>query len=450
MQSSETSQSLRVLLVPDNRYWICGTIAEAIAKHNPSIDATIYSGHALLSLPNIEDYIPQFDLVHFLTPHVGTSLLENFKGRIPMVTTVHHVEDNRSTETMKFFDCVMTASTEWVENLVEMGLPEFRVWKVPYGVDSDIFRPPATGERESLRREFGLDLDSPVVGFIGKKTSDKHGRKGTDIFIDQIRDLGTRILNLHVLIVGPGWDEFVSELNTLGIQCTWIPFVIQTEDFAKMYRCLDVYWCTSRIEGGPVPVLEAMSTGVSCVSTPVGMVPEVILDGENGILAPFEDLKTFSRGTAALLADESRMARIGAAARSTILEKRRWTDTAKEALPLYQKAIENFQAHPLHETRTSSLPDVKASFVPLPRGWLEAREHLSFMNFLVAANQEALGKREAIRAVRSCPTSHEVWRKVAHLLPAPQVANLIGLVIQKYDGLKRRFRRLTGAKTTEF
>ena len=60
-----------------------------------------------------------------------------------------------------------------------------------------------------------------------------------------------------------------------------------------MYQALDFYWVTARVEGGPVTLLEAMSAEVCCLTTAVGLAREIVNDGENAVLLPFNDPESF-------------------------------------------------------------------------------------------------------------------------------------------------------------
>lgn len=73
----------------------------------------------------------------------------------------------------------------------------------------------------------------------------------------------------------------------------------------------------SRAENLPLSLLEGMAWGLAPVVTPVGAVPEVILDGENGVLVPVGEVTALARGLAELIDDDARRQRIAAAARTT-------------------------------------------------------------------------------------------------------------------------------------
>jgi glycosyltransferase involved in cell wall biosynthesis len=85
-----------------------------------------------------------------------------------------------------------------------------------------------------------------------------------------------------------------------------------------LYHALDFYWVTSRIEGGPVPLLEAMSSEVCCLSTNVGLAREVVEHDVNALLLSMNDAGAFAEATLALWNDPERRAILGRAARETM------------------------------------------------------------------------------------------------------------------------------------
>ena len=79
----------------------------------------------------------------------------------------------------------------------------------------------------------------------------------------------------------------------------------------------DIFVCTSRDESGPVVVLEAMALGKAIVSTPVGFVPEILQDGVDVVVVPFDDARALARALEKLVAGESRRDDLGSEARRT-------------------------------------------------------------------------------------------------------------------------------------
>jgi len=334
---------LRVLLVPDSVYWVTGTIAKSIARFNPWIEATIASRVVIDTMLNERpELIRNFDLVHFICPYASKDWLPRFRDFVPCVTSHHHVTDWELLKHNLEGDAIIVGASEWAEDLRARGAQMSRVFCVPYGVDVEKFRPPTDAERAAARSKLKLSADVIVIGFFGKNSSNDDDRKGIDVFSRAVIELSKRMPELAVLIVGPGWQELADSLKAARINCVWVPFVRELESLAEMYHALDFYWVTARVEGGPVTLLEAMSSGVCCLTTPVGLAREIVVDDENAALLPFNDAEGFAEKTAALINNPKERARLCRNGRRTILEKMQVAVTSRGVKDVYAKAFENF------------------------------------------------------------------------------------------------------------
>ncbi len=378
--NAERTKKRRILLVPDVPYWICGTIARAYVKHNPQLDMCICSGRVLRTLPEVASHADRFDVVHFLTPHDANKSQTDFRGRVATVSTIHHVQDASNLNSVAEADAVMTGSTQWQGRLQEAGVDPEKLAVVPYGVDTTIFYPRSPGERRQLRQEQDIADDTFVVGFVGKRSSDAHGRKGTDVFLRGIGLLAQQGFPVHVVLIGPGWEQVAGELAAQGVGCTRKPFVTDEREFAAAYALMDAYWCTATIEGGPVPVLEAMASGVCVLATAVGMVPDVMDSDAVGRILPFNDAEAFARETAHLQNDAVLRRAMGAAAAQRIREHFDWSHTAPGVIPLYEMAQRNFRAaHP-------ELVPSEGPCPPWPAEWIAREEARLTKRFLQDAH----------------------------------------------------------------
>jgi glycosyltransferase involved in cell wall biosynthesis len=336
---------LRVLLVPDSVHWVTGTIAKSIARFNPWIEATIASGPVIDVVLNEQpELMRNFDLVHFTCPYASREWLPRFRDLVPCVTSHHHVTDWELLKHNLAGDAIIVGSPEWAEDLRARGGDLSKVFWVPYGVDAEQFKPATDAARLAIRRKLGLATNATLVGFFGKNSSNDDDRKGIDIFTEALRALKQKLPELAVLIVGPGWKDLVSSLHSAGVQCLWFPFVRNLSGLREMYHALDFYWVTARVEGGPVPLLEAMSSEVCCLTTAVGIAREIVRDGENAVLMPFNDAQAFVERTALLACDEAERRRLGRNARQTILKEMHVGVTAPRVREVYAKAFENFAA----------------------------------------------------------------------------------------------------------
>ena len=402
----------RLLLVPDSIYWVTGTIAKSIAAANPGMTSTVISATVLDEMfPVPREIASRFDIVHFLCPYATRKWLPLLQPRMPVVTSHHHVTSWDLVSHNIRGDAIIAGSQEWVDDIVARGADASRVFRVPYGVDVELFSP-APGIKREVQRDLGLHGAGPVVGFFGKRGSNDDDRKGTKVFADAIMRLHSMLPGTGVLIVGPGWQELVSQFRARGIQCAWIPFVEDFSGLPRLYHALDFYWVTAVVEGGPVPLLEAMSSEVCCFSTPVGLAREVVRDGDNAFLLSFGDAAAFAGRTAELWNDAGRRADVGRAARTTMKNEMRWQDTARLVGPAYARAGEVFTARgggravPVPPSAAQQSRDAET----IPLDGLDRRERMraSMLESLAWAENLILYQDQRGAAVRLVM---KAWRK---------------------------------------
>jgi len=104
------------------------------------------------------------------------------------------------------------------------------------------------------------------------------------------------------------------QVAALGLQGR-VRFLGIRADVADILRASDMFVLSSRVEGNPMSVMEAMAAGLPVVSTAVGGVPELVRAGETGLLVPSEDAAALAQAMQALVDDPVRRQAMGAAAR---------------------------------------------------------------------------------------------------------------------------------------
>jgi len=424
-------RKLRVLLVPDSIHWITGTIARSILDHNAWMSGTIVSGGVLDIVarenPNL---FAAFDVVHFLCPYASKRWLPLLRDRVACVTSHHHVTDWDAQRHNLNGDAIVVGSTQWATDAIERGASPDRVFRVPYGVDSSQFMPGTSESRAIVRGELGIPLEDIVVGFFAKRGSNELDRKGTDVFADAIQQLSRDLSNLAVLIVGPGWHEFISKLEAKGVKCVWLPFVRDSTEMAQMYHALDFYWVTARVEGGPVTLLEAMSCGVCCITTPVGLARDIVIDELNGALVPLNDAPAVASRTLALVGEPVTRFAMGQEARHTILTTMDARITARGVRDVYASAIAHFD----HRVRASGFrraalaPHTAASISQELENKLAILEQLLWAEALLLHHQRVLALHTICRTWLQNPTSSLPPRYLfRNLLPKYLVRALLAM-----------------------
>lgn len=104
----------------------------------------------------------------------------------------------------------------------------------------------------------------------------------------------------------------------------WLPAAARDELLARA----DVFVLPSHAEGLPMSLLEAMAAGCAVIATPVGGIPDIVVDGVNGLLVPPRDPESLGRALLRLLSDPALARRLGEAARETVQSR----FTAEQAL----------------------------------------------------------------------------------------------------------------------
>jgi glycosyltransferase involved in cell wall biosynthesis len=362
----------RILLIPNVAWWIIGEMGrEIIARFGDKYDFYFVPEAVFERRPELlEAFIPAVDAIHCL----NESSIELFrdlnpKELPPIATWIHHVttwspQHQLATERSSALIVCTEGWKQYLRARVDGRVP---VTVVPHGVDLRCFH------RKKVRpAKFGIPPDRFVVGFIGNKGSDAdRGRKGTDVLFEVIRRTAAQLPNLHVVLGGPGWAAELESLRALGISAGATGYIPKS-DLPALYSSLDVYLLTSRIEGGPCTVFEAMACQTAVVSTRVGAVPELIVDGENGYSAEVDDVQSLVASITTLGASVERRREIGRNALDTV-SKLPWGTALSPLGPVYESLIHSgvrnaapevgpaWMGHPEKILRASSAADALAS-----------------------------------------------------------------------------------------
>ena len=215
--------------------------------------------------------------------------------------------------------------------VVDAGVPADRVFKIPLGIDLEHF--PLAPERSGSAFVVGSFVKDGVGmddGFEPKLL------KGPDTFVEVVSRLRDSIPELSVLLTGPARGYVRSALDRRGISHRHV-LASSRDELARVYRDADVCLVTSRQEGGPKAMLEAMASGVPLVTTRVGQAAELVADGENGLLADVDDVDALAAAVERVHDGYGLRARLRTAGRATAEAH------AEERLdPLWAELLEGF------------------------------------------------------------------------------------------------------------
>jgi glycosyltransferase involved in cell wall biosynthesis len=245
---------------------------------------------------------------------------------IPVVSTVHGYIRNSmrakayirlSQHALRSFSRVIAVSEETRAAVVGSGVPAAQVRVVHNGIVTDNYRPDRT-PKGTFRAAYRLSPDQTLVGYIGRLSPEKGQRD----FLRAAAELARRRSNLRFAMVGDGPDRALleREASALGIGDR-VVFTGHLTDVRPVFRDIDVLALTSHTEGFPNVVLEAFCMDTPVLATRVGGVPEILHDGETGVLIEPHAPSQITAGLSKLLDDPVWAQGLAAAGKRLVLDQ---------------------------------------------------------------------------------------------------------------------------------
>ncbi len=219
------------------------------------------------------------------------------------------------------------------------GLAPERVVTIHAGIPDDFGRTVPPDARASVRAEFGLAAETPLVGLVGRLAADK----GQEILLRALPALRKRIPNAHALLVGTGgdYDRQQSLRDELGLRDA-ATFTLFREDVARLTAACDVaVLAATACDASSTVLKEAMALGVPVAGSDVGGTREILDGGRAGRIVPPGDPDALAgalghildaRGTAALTGQIAR-------ARERARTEYAMSAVAERTLAVYSAAI---------------------------------------------------------------------------------------------------------------
>lgn len=309
------------------------------------------------------------DVVHCHTwyTHLAGCLARPLTGA-PLVLTTHSLEPHRPWKVEQLGSAYHT--TTWIERTAYQnadgviavsgamkidvqelyGVAEDRIRVIHNGIDPEEYRPRPS---EEVLRRLGVDPDLPAVLFVGRITR----QKGILHLVRALRHLheGVQV----VLCAGaPDTPEIGEEMRALvdvvrgeaRVPILWIPEMLSRSDIIALYTYAAVFVCPSVYEPFGIINLEAMACETPVIASAVGGIPEIVVNGETGVLVPLDaddsgnfeprDAEAFSQALAdainELMANGDVRERMGLAARARVLDHFSWERIAAATLEFYR------------------------------------------------------------------------------------------------------------------
>ena len=213
-------------------------------------------------------------------------------------------------------------------------IPAERVRVIRNGIDTDEYRPdPQTG----VLTRYGVDPGRPYVIFVGRITR----QKGVPVLLRAASGL---IPDAQLVLLAGAADtpeqlaevtELVNGLHADRSGVIWIPEMLPKADVIQLLTHATVFACPSIYEPLGIVNLEAMACGTAVVGSRTGGIPEVVADGETGLLVPVGEPVPLAEALNALLRDPDRAEAMGQAGRKRAVSEFGWPAIAAQTADLY-------------------------------------------------------------------------------------------------------------------
>jgi glycosyltransferase involved in cell wall biosynthesis len=172
--------------------------------------------------------------------------------------------------------------------------------------------------RHEARRRLGLPVGALVAGTVGELSPVKN----LDLALDAVSRARAALPALTFVVIGDGAlaQALRDKAHALGI-ADIVTFAGLRRDVADLLPALDIYVCSSHYEGTSLAILEALQQSVPVVATAVGGNPQIVIDGETGLLVPAGDADVMAQALRRLGEDAALRDALGARAAAFVAEK---------------------------------------------------------------------------------------------------------------------------------
>jgi len=211
-----------------------------------------------------------------------------------------------------------------------------RIVTIHNGLDIESLGSPNSSAIAQKQMELGLPDSHRVIGAV----ANFYVTKGLPYFLQAAAHVREVFPEAKFALVGDGERrrELVALTNELNLDSS-VLFLGQRNDVPELLPLFDVFVLSSVKEGLPFALLEAMAAARPIVATTVGGIPEVIINGETGLLVPPRDPEALAKAIITLLSDRDRAQRMGLAARERVLAHFTLERMMEETEQLYQQLL---------------------------------------------------------------------------------------------------------------
>ncbi len=240
----------------------------------------------------------------------------------------------RVARMMSHLSLVISPSRELMDAAVTAHVPKEKAVFLANGVDIERFRPDLDGQ--TLRSRWGVGAEEVVI-LAARRMVEKNG-------LIYLAEAAPDFLRAGVRLVlvgdGPERPRVVESLRAAGLeQYSLLTGSIDNGQMPEVYTASDIVVLPSLKEATSITGLEAMACAKPLVGTRVGGIPELVIEGENGLLVPSADPRALGQAIATMIHDKGFRQAAGAASRRRVEGHFSWHVIVRETLKYYESVL---------------------------------------------------------------------------------------------------------------
>ncbi|MFC5542454.1 glycosyltransferase family 4 protein [Ureibacillus suwonensis] len=237
----------------------------------------------------------------------------------------------------KYTDCIITINNEDYNIAKEKFNSKYVKMINGVGINTSKFTPQTLSKKIELRKEYGYSEKNFILIFVGELNRNKH----QDLLIKTVYKLKDKIPNMKLLLVGNGnmFEKYNKLVCKLGLE-EYVEFLGYRSDVPNLMIISDIAVSSSRREGLPVNVMEAMATGLPLIVTNCRGNRDLVKNGKNGYLIEIDDVDSFVNKIEELYVSKNTRENFGKESRKNI-EKYELKNVLGEMKNIYSKCLYN-------------------------------------------------------------------------------------------------------------
>lgn len=267
------------------------------------------------------------------------AVLASDRSRAVPVASTHTLFPKRLRWTQRCA-AIIAVSDATKRLLLEKGIPEEKIRVIRHGVPIELLNTDRAECRHRIRSEFGIDDSVPLAVAVGGTIRGK----GHDIFLKAAALVRNSVPDARFFIVGDKSSAFASVLENIVEEYLLgdaVTFTGRRYDAIDIMAAADVVILPSRSESLSQVAMESQAVGTPVVASRVGGLPEVVADGESGILVESENIEAFAEAMRLILTSPELARRLGDGGKARALSELNIRTAVERTADFYRELLSN-------------------------------------------------------------------------------------------------------------